>query len=256
LRASIIDALTRADLPATSPSPMGEERAPSPRSRSSDAASELSTRTTPMARFFELEDGLTTSATRTDARAQTTGVSHSSVIEATFLLDRVRSNRAIRLATNRARSALRRGVERRVASPRDPKSAPRASRPNRVEVPCSLSRGIPRLASDRAPRCRAHGGSWRRPSADRTYAPEAMPLAERRFSGLRFTPPREGRREGIEDRGAFHRRASVAFAEIALRFDRVRPPSTRCARLQRRRRATPLRPGARSASLTAPLRPA
>jgi hypothetical protein len=147
-----------------------------------------------MARFSELEDGLTTSATRTDARAQATGVSHSSVIEATFLLDRVRPRSAIRLAANRGRSVLRRGVRRRVASWRDPKSAPRASRPNRVEVPCLRveAPSSPRTAHLPVARTAARGGG---PSANRTYAPEAKPLAEPRFSGLRITTSREGRRE-------------------------------------------------------------
>jgi hypothetical protein len=78
-----------------------------------------------MARFSELEDGLTTSATRTDARAQAAGVDHSSVIEATFLLDRVR----------RISFTLRRVRGRRVAPRAAPKSDARANRPNRVEVP-------------------------------------------------------------------------------------------------------------------------
>jgi len=71
--------------------PMGEQREHrAPVHVHPTLTSELSTRTPPMVRFSGPEDGLTTSATRTDARAQATGVSHSSVIEATFLLDRVR----------------------------------------------------------------------------------------------------------------------------------------------------------------------
>jgi hypothetical protein len=148
-------------LPTTSCPPMGEQHEHrAPVHVHPTRASELSTRTPPMARFSEPEDGLTTSATRTDARAQARG-RESLVRDRGDVSPRSRSPIVIRLSCELVALA-RNETTSEVATSRPRalrRAASRSSRPNRVEVPfSSFERELesPGSRSDRAPPCRAH----------------------------------------------------------------------------------------------------
>lgn len=103
------------------------------RPRASDAAPGLSTRTMPMARFSEPDNGPTTSATL--RRTGTRRGSWSLVRSRGDVSPRGAFAGALPFRDSRGDEPLSR---------RSPKRASRADRPNRDEVPCLLGLGVPR----------------------------------------------------------------------------------------------------------------